>query len=254
MKHRTFYCFISPNCANLSSIMYKKVVYLLGISLFWAISSYSAPTKVLFVGNSYTGQNNLAGIVQKMAQKLPTPLELEIQKHTPGGCTLEKHVANGKVKTLLETFKPAIVIIQEQSQMPAFHPERTKAGARALQKDIVAVGAESIFYMTWARQHIPDMINGLSKTYLELGEELGAKVAPVGLAWKQSLTEKPEWGLHKPDKSHPNQQGSYLAACVILATLSDTNISALPDEGFGMTDVTPEQATYFQALAMQHMK
>ena len=60
--------------------------------------------------------------------------------------------------------------------------------------------------------------------------------------------------LHKKDKSHPNQQGSYLAACVILGTILNVDITELPDKGFTLKSVTSEQAAYYQNLAQQHVE
>ena len=44
-------------------------------------------------------------------------------------------------------------------------------------------------------------------------------MAPVGLAWQQVRREHPEIGLWDPDGSHPSRAGTYLAACVLYATL-----------------------------------
>jgi len=216
------------------------------------VLSAGEPINVLFIGNSYTGQNGLAHLVAAMATELPDPVQLRVSTHTPGGCTFQRHMIEGKAIEKVKSFQPNFVVLQEQSQMPVFEPVQTLNAGRALGQLVQEAGATPVLYMTWARKHIPDQIKALSETYFALGEKLQAPVAPVGLAWSKALREKPEWALHKKDKSHPNQQGSYLAACVILATILNVDITELPDKGFTLKSVTSEQAAYYQKLAQQH--
>jgi hypothetical protein len=60
----------------------------------------------------------------------------------------------------------------------------------------------------------------LADGYFDLGEELSATVAPVGLAWAKALQYEPELDLWASDGRHPSASGSYLAACVFYALLS----------------------------------
>lgn len=48
--------------------------------------------------------------------------------------------------------------------------------------------------------------------------ELGATVAPVGLAFARSRIERPDLVLYSSD-GHPTSQGSYLAACVLYGVI-----------------------------------
>ena len=60
---------------------------------------------------------------------------------------------------------------------------------------------------------------GLITKYLAIGRELGATVVPVGLAWETFGRTHTGPPLYDRDQSHPSVAGSYLAACVFLATL-----------------------------------
>jgi hypothetical protein len=44
-------------------------------------------------------------------------------------------------------------------------------------------------------------------------------VAPVGLAFAESLKQRPDLILHAPDKRHPSSAGSLLYASVLYAVL-----------------------------------
>ena len=83
---------------------------------------------------------------------------------------------------------------------------------------------------TWLQQQRTGLAGGLNGAYLDIAKELGAEVAPVGIAWKMALNADPPFVLHRSDKSHPNPTGTYLAACVFYATLLDKSPVGLPDE------------------------
>jgi hypothetical protein len=55
--------------------------------------------------------------------------------------------------------------------------------------------------------------------YVEVGNEIGALVIPVGLAFKEAYQRFPNLKLHLPDGTHPSLLGTYLAACTTYATL-----------------------------------
>src|SRR5436305_2000886 len=70
--------------------------------------------------------------------------------------------------------------------------------------------------------------SAITKAYQELGKELKAKVAPVGIAWEMALKAERQLALHDPDKKHPNAAGTYLAACVIYGTIYGKSPEGLP--------------------------
>jgi hypothetical protein len=125
--------------------------------------------------------------------------------------------------------------------------------ARAMYQMSGAAG--NIDLEPWCAQHQSGLTGGLDGAYFDLAKELGAQVAPVGMAWKQALAADPRLALHEPDKSHPNPTGSYLAACVFYATLLDKSPVGLPGElkkgTRVLVQVAPHQATALQEIAWQ---
>jgi hypothetical protein len=59
----------------------------------------------------------------------------------------------------------------------------------------------------------------LSEAYLSVGREISAVVVPVGDVWWRFIAKHDSPALLDKDQSHPTLAGSYLAACVFLATL-----------------------------------
>jgi hypothetical protein len=139
----------------------------------------------------------------------------------PGGFTLESHWNNTDTLKAIRTGKWNVVVLQEQSQTPVSNSKGFFEYARKLDAETRNAGGETILFMTWTR---PDSVQygvttaNLSKMYTTLGEQLGVRVAPVGLAFSRALQERPKLDLYIID-GHPTMRGTYLAACVFYGVL-----------------------------------
>jgi len=187
---------------------------------------YTKKMRILFIGNSYIYVNDLPRMLKgMMAVKA---IDLETRQVTPGGCTLARHWKGDAARKAISEGSWDYVVIQEQSQMPAFNPPVTLKYAALLADMARKVGAEPVFYLTWARKHKPEMQKGLTSTYMQAGLANKALVAPVGIAWQKALAANPKLVLHAKDKSHPTPQGTYLAACTFFATILRRDPTGLP--------------------------
>jgi len=210
------------------------------------------PLKVLFLGNSYTHANRLPSLVAGLADAAGGR-KIETAEHTRGGFTLEKHLEEGGAAEAIGKQKWDVVVLQEQSLRPVAEKDLMHAAARRLYAEIRKQGAEPVFFLTWARQDQPEMQRDLDAAYFGIAAPLGAKVAPVGLAWQQALRADPKRVLHADDGSHPNPAGSYLAACVFYATLLDASPVGLPGQlsrdGKPLVALDPQLAGQLQEVA-----
>jgi hypothetical protein len=226
------------------------------------------PLKVLFIGNSYTSVNDLPALLVALAEAAGGR-KIETDQHLVGGYTFQRHATEKTAIEKIRERKWDVVILQENSLQPILNPESMRRYARILHGEISTQGAKTVFYLTWARQHIPQMqdgadpatspdyakamyqvaggvdargfenwckqhrsglAGGLNGAYFDIARELKASVAPVGMAWKKALAADPHLVLHQSDQSHPHPTGSYLAACVFYATLFDKSPVGLPGE------------------------
>ena len=90
------------------------------------------------------------------------------------------------------------------------------------------------------------MIEGLAKAYRETTDALGAKIAPVGLAFHEVSEARPDLRLHGDDGSHPSPSGTYLAACVLYGTITGRDPRGV---GNGGLDISAETRTFLQNVA-----
>ena len=212
-----------------------------------------AALRVLFIGNSYTFYNNLPGMVQQLAAAGSRPVEAHMVAY--GGATLEVHWTRGDGPGRILGEQWDYVVLQEQSTRPIGNREAFFQYARLFDEAIRGRGAETVFYMTWARQNEPQNQAALTSAYETIARELGAKVAPVGRAWEAANGERPALDLFDADGSHPNPTGSYLGACVFYATLLGADPSGSsaairdPETGAQLVALDTNAAARLQSIA-----
>ncbi len=177
------------------------------------------PTRILFIGNSFTNRNDLPGIVTRLAAAAAPPIALETDRVIANGRALKTHWERGEALKAIRSSKWSFVVLQEQSTLPLKNPARMKQFVERFDQEIKAHGATTVLYMTWARRQEWGRQKELSDAYTSIGRSIGATVVPVGDAWQRLLKERPNLVLHDKDNSHPNYAGSFLAACVFFSTL-----------------------------------
>lgn len=210
----------------------------------------SHDVNILFIGNSYTGRNNLPQLLTDLAASASEPTCLTTRTILANGMPLRAHWNKGEAQLALATIAWDYVVLQEQSTLPIKNPTRMHESVRLFDAEIKKHSAQTVLYLTWARQDAPERQAQLSEAYTSISKELGAIVAPVGIAWRMALQEQPQIILHEADKSHPTPSGSYLAACVFYATLLHASPaglwSALP--GLNVDEAAPLQDIAWRAF------
>jgi hypothetical protein len=188
-----------------------------------------ACTRVLFIGNSYTFYNDLPQTFARLAQAGEQRVETGMA--AGGGWTVADHVNSAETLEKITSSKWDYVILQEQSQVPAnaeMRAARMTPAARTLVSKIRAAGAQPVFFVPWAHRGgwremglsgYESMQLQVNQGYVEVGQELDAWLVPVGFAWLKLWKQNPQLGLWQEDGSHPNEKGTYLAACVFYAAL-----------------------------------
>ena len=208
--------------------------------------AYGQTKKALFLGNSYTGANNLPNLVYQLA--LSNGDTLIHDSNTPGGYTYQGHSTNSTTINKINAQDWDYVVLQEQSQRPSFSPAQVanEVYPYAAQLDSMIKAndpcTETVFYMTWGRKNgdasncvayppictYAGMQDRLRSSYLQMTNTHEAICAPAGSAWWHSITLDPNLNLYTADESHPNINGSYLTACVFYATLWRKSPVGLP--------------------------
>jgi hypothetical protein len=183
---------------------------------------------VLFVGNSYTSNHDLPGMVAALVEATDLPTKLQVESDVARGATLEDHWGAASVRGLIRSRAWDFVVLQEHSQRPLQAPDKMEKYAKRFAGEIRKRGAKTVLFLTWARQEEPKAQRALNRAYFKIAEALKALVAPVGPAWARVRRERPKLKLFANDGSHPTPAGTYLAACVFFAVLTGRSPVGLP--------------------------
>ncbi len=215
--------------------------FMLIFALFISFNLYSQSKKVLFIGNSYTGANNLPKLVYDVALSVGDTLVYD--KHTPGGNRLMNHATNPTALAKINSNNWDHVVLQGQSQEPSFPDAQVATEvypfATMLCDSIRANDpcTRPVFYMTWGRENgdasncavwppvctYEGMDSLLNLRYRIMGDDNEAYVSPVGAVWHYIRDNHPDIDLYSSDGSHPSQAGSYAAACTFYSILFQKN-------------------------------
>jgi hypothetical protein len=193
--------------------------------------------RVLFLGNSYTYYNSMPRLFKAMVEARLPGHQVEAEFLGGGGATLKVHWEVELALAEIRSGEWDYVVLQEQSMLGASDltdpdsPNQFYEYARRFDAEISKSGAETVFYMTWAGKDQKEQQPYLTHAYLAIAEELGSRVAPVGMAW-EGIRENPDIGLFI-DGSHPSVVGSYMAAMTLAATIFEIAPKDTPGELFG---------------------
>jgi hypothetical protein len=202
---------------------------------------------VLFIGNSYTSVNNLPLLVKNLSTSAGKTLNID--SNMPGGYLMSSHLNDATTFSKISQGNWDYVILQEQSQIPTIDYYRYNDMYPAMT-DLKSVieqynpCAKIITYMTWGRRfggqqcdpsgtycspvfaNFNHMQDSLTSAYLEISEQLNIQCAPVGVTWQNILNDT-TLVLHSGDNSHPNIDGSYVAALTIFSSIWKQGTSGL---------------------------
>jgi len=177
-----------------------------------------AGMRVLFVGNSTTYYNAMPQMVQQLSEADAGAQPVFAVSYTAPGWSLRSAAGDDDLRALLEDVRWDTVVLQEHGRRASASLEQrrrdTDPYVRDLQERISAIGGRTVLFMNWWYSKEPD-----------LAAVLGLPVVPIAPAVAEAKRRRPELELWASD-GHLSRAGSYLAACVFYATLTERKPSA----------------------------
>jgi hypothetical protein len=209
-------------------------------------------SRVLMIGNSLTSANDLAAMVEALADS--AGLSWAVEAMTAGGGSLEDHWARPATLDRIRNGRWNAVVLQ---QGPSSLPEsraNLRQWAAAFDTEIRAAGARSALYEVWPEGNRIEDFDRVRDSYALAAGDVGARFLPAGETWRVAWREDPSAPLYGPDGFHPTASGSYAAALTIYAGLTDRSPVGLPatltSKGGGtLVSVPPPLSDLLQAAA-----
>lgn len=177
------------------------------------------PLRVLFIGNSQTSTNNLPGFVAAIG-RAANDIDVEYLTIAPSSVTLENNWFDGRaIKAIGDARWDAVVMQQGPSVVPE-NRTRLCVYSRLFADAARRAGARPYLLMVWPRGQ-----SGLSQVidaYASAARSARATLLPAGAAWGAAWRRNPSLPLYAWDGIHPSPLGTYLAALVVYAGLTET--------------------------------
>lgn len=204
------------------------------ISIFITLSActhsekrdYSLP-RILFVGNSLTYYNDVPAMVSEIYSVVPENLGIEPDMLAEGGYSIEQHLANGALKSLLVGSSYDIVVLQDFGGWPLCSTaiDACAASSKPLSDAIDLIrstGARVIWFSTY--QSIPELQRALSLEAHRIASQLDVEVADVGAAMLAFSSANENTKILLPNV-HPNTLGSWIIAATIVRSITGKPLS-----------------------------
>jgi hypothetical protein len=243
----------------------KLNIYAAVLGFFLTVTApvASARERIYFFGNSYIkGSGGMEKMVKALLEEgLNTTVDARSNTRNGARLTtqlqyLDGTLGSGARRALItgNNTNWDLVVLQDQSTIPAYTYSKLwyaslNAGVE-INKLIEPTGAVTMFLLTWGRQRglknepffpnfrkMQEYLNFGYRQYQLAANDPPSFVAPVGIAYELiykdtiaaggSATSSPFKNLYAGDGSHPSQQGSYLAACVIYAAYTGRSVAEL---------------------------
>lgn len=247
----------------------KKTFTLL--CLLFSLQAYTQQVKVLFIGNSFIGSNNLPGIFNDMATA--AGYNVQVVGHSPGGIFVgdtrqgnDAHANNPHTYDLIRQEKWDYIVVQDNQGFYSwdygwFPPVADEVNSHKKIRDSAVANnpcARMILFSGWCFkngwQGSPPTFNTGSEmnqrvfeNYCFLNNSLHEIVAPISISWNRIIKNLPHIDLWSSDQAHPSYEGSYLAAATIFATIFKTS----PETAMFRGTIDSADARYMRKTAYQ---
>jgi hypothetical protein len=192
----------------------------------------SAPLRALFIGNSFTYQHDVPGLVRAIGAATPGG-EVVVEMIALPGEGLSGHASNPDTMARIRSGDFDVIVIQGQSFEPIVFPGSFEQGAQLLRDAAQGAGAGRVWFATWARREghpdyddIGGLLNParmtfeLEQGYVRVAAPYGDPVALVGAAFLLAHATFPDVTLHASDGVHTTPEGALLAGCVLFYGLT----------------------------------
>ena len=217
------------------------------------------PKTALYVGNSYSFYNcGVHGYVRGLARAAERPWKARLQTISAGMLSfhdVEYYLSAHEMDPYVQSDSPKMfdVVFLQGMSSESIAKKRIPLFKKYLKQHIETIRAKGsipVVVVTWTKA---DKMNKdtrrLADSIIAEANANHAIALPVGLAFAESLKERPDLVLHQADKSHPTAAGSYLYGAMIYSLLFKQSPEGLDFLGECEKPLKAEDALYLQKLA-----
>jgi hypothetical protein len=191
-----------------------------------ALAPANTPISVLFIGNEYSGLNDLPGVVQALLDSAgPRP------NYTVGeiliGLRLEDHWLLGLGQQSIDQGGWNYVIMQQGPSVGSAHASLVKY-AKLFAAAARDVGAKPALWEVWPIPEGSDF-DGVYASYKAAADSMGGFLVAAADTWEEAWRRDPSMKFYQDDHVSASPLGTYALAVTIAASLAHKDPDVFPD-------------------------
>lgn len=208
---------------------------------FFAGSSVNAQIdslNILFIGNSYTHNNDMPKLFEKIATS--QGIRLNVEMSAESNHTFEMHSKRTKMYRTITQKKWDYVVLQGFSRELAHDTSTIDTSSVPYLSQILDSiyanhsNTKVLLYQTWGYRNgaphldyansFEKMTQAIEKGYQYIAQKFNLSVVPVGNIWKE-VRNNSRINLYQDDGQHPSVFGSYLVASAFFTSIFKASLN-----------------------------
>lgn len=182
---------------------------------------------LLFIGNSHSRVNGLPELVATLI-RTGLPGKTANAAAAPGLGFLSDRFGDGVTEPLLVSRSWTHVILQGQKYSSSGLYTYPTHAAELWIRLVKEQNARPILFPEWPRKGNTEEGVRVHNLHLSISSRESACVAPIGLAWEESIARNPGLNLYADDGNHSNLSGALLSAYVFYELFTGQLADDLP--------------------------
>lgn len=188
----------------------------------------SGSRKILFIGNSLTGANDLGDMVVALAESAKVKPLPRVDVHWLPDFALIDHWKMGDVQKLIADNHYDIVVLQQGPSSVQINRDSLRLVAKLFAPVIRKAGGMPALFSVWPTADRAQDFDRATESYQLAADDIGAAMFPGGEVWRAAWRRNPQLQLYSPDGLHPSGLGTYAVALSIVGILYDRSAIGLP--------------------------
>jgi hypothetical protein len=196
-----------------------------------AVADSSATTRVLFIGNSLTYENNLPLTVKSIATLAGKDYRVAMSAG-PNMAIIDHLNGGSDALAQLKSTKWDYVVLQQGPTTTALCRDSMIMWTKMFEPHIRAAQAVPALFMTWPMGAQWERMDLVRQSFQQSAEAVNGMFLPAGEAWRIMHEMDAAVRLYGGDNYHPSEIGSFLAALTIFAAISQVDVRTLPAKAY----------------------
>ena len=193
------------------------------------VSHYgSGPRRILFIGNSLTGANEMPGMLVALAESARvTPLPT-VDVDWVSDFALVDHWSLGTARELIANGHYDIVVMQQGPSSVAVNRDTLRLAVGLFAPLIRGAGGVPALFAVWPTADRQIDFDRATESYSLAAQDVGGMLFSGGETWRAAWRRNPALQLYSADGLHPSPLGSYAVAVSMIGIIYDRSTVGLP--------------------------